>query len=246
MIKIENICKSYGNNLILRNINFEIKETSLTVILGLSGIGKSVLLRLISVLEKPQKGKVFLFGENMVDKREKHLLEIRKRIGYVFQENSLYDFMTVFENIAFPLYEHTDLNENQIIKKISVILRKLDLKGIEDKYPRDLSGGMKKRVGLARAIILGNKILLCDEPTSGLDPIRSNNIMKLIKTITEEFQMVTIITSHDLSNTLKFADRILLLNDKKIFDFSSTKSFLQSKELIVKEYLEGIYVHQES
>ncbi|MCK5179014.1 MAG: ATP-binding cassette domain-containing protein, partial [Candidatus Omnitrophica bacterium] len=200
MIRIEHLSKSFNGQVVLDDIDLQIQEGEILVILGESGTGKSVLLKSMMGLIKPDGGKILINGKEITQLAEKELLKIREKIGYLFQEGALYDFMNVFENIAFPLAEHTDLDQQAIEAKVKKVLEVVDLAGIERKYPSELSGGMKKRVGLARSIILGSKILFCDEPTSGLDPIRSRDISNLIRDISRGLKCTTVITSHDIRN----------------------------------------------
>ncbi|MCA9406791.1 MAG: ATP-binding cassette domain-containing protein, partial [Candidatus Omnitrophica bacterium] len=161
----------------------------------------------------------------------------RENIGYLFQEGALYDFMNVFDNIAFPLREHSRLSRKQIKEKIENILALIDLKGVEEKFPAELSGGMKKRVALARALILNSKILLCDEPTSGLDPIRSRDISELIRNVSKKIECTTIVTSHDIHNSFAMADRLVLIKDGKIVIDGTQEDLKASNIPFVQEFL---------
>ena len=168
---------------------------------------------------------------------ERGLLDLRKDIGYLFQEGALYDFMNVFENIAFPLREHTAFDGKTIREKVQNILKLIGLEGIEEKYPVELSGGMKKRVALARAIILDSKILLCDEPTSGLDPLRSRDISDLIRGVARKLRCTTVVTSHDIQNSLRIADRLALLQNGRIAATGTPAEFKVSDNIFVTEFI---------
>lgn len=239
MIKVENLSKSFNGQVILDDVSFVIGQGEILCLLGESGTGKSVLLKHLIGLLQPDAGRIFIEDEDITRLHEKALLKVRQRIGYLFQEGALYDFMSVFDNIAFPLREHTRLTEKQIKEKVQNILELIDLKGVEDKSPSELSGGMKKRVGLARAIILDSKIIFCDEPTSGLDPIRSRDITDLIKDVSKRLGCTTVITSHDMANAFRIADRLILLKNGKII-FNGTKEEIQQQEnSFINEFIGG-------
>ena len=238
MIRVEHLTKSFNVQVVLDDIDFEVQEGEILVILGGSGTGKSVLLKSMIGLVKPDSGKIWIDGDEITQLAEKELLKIRKEIGYLFQEGALYDFMNVFENIAFPLAEHTDLDKQAIESKVKNILEVVDLEGVERKYPSELSGGMKKRVGLARSIILGSKILFCDEPTSGLDPIRSRDISDLIKNISKKLRCTTVITSHDIRNALRVADRAALIRGGKIVAMGTQAQMEASSDTFVRAFIQ--------
>ncbi|OGX09812.1 MAG: ABC transporter ATP-binding protein [Omnitrophica WOR_2 bacterium GWA2_37_7] len=237
MIKISGVSKSFNGQPVLDDISLEVKENEILVILGESGTGKSVLLKNMIGLLKPDEGSIFIDSEDITKLSEKALLKIRKGIGYLFQEGALYDFMNVFENVAFPLKEHTSLKQQEIINKVQAVLKEIDLAGIERKYPSELSGGMKKRVALARAIILGSKILFCDEPTSGLDPIRSRDISDLIKDVSKRMGCSTVVTSHDIKNAFRIADRVALIHKGKIIAVGTPSDLKSSDDKFVREFI---------
>ena len=188
-------------------------------------------------LIRPDSGQVRIDGEHIDEYSERRLLTLRKSIGFLFQEGALYDFMNCYDNIAFPLREHTRLKEKEIREKISHVLSQLDLGAVEKKMPSELSGGMKKRVALARAIILDSKILFCDEPTSGLDPIRSRDISDLIRDVSRELKCTTVITSHDIQNSLRVADRLILIDKGKVLFDGDGDAFRRSQVKQVQEFL---------
>ncbi len=239
MISVSHLYKSFDEQAVLEDIHFEVSKGELLTIFGESGSGKSVLLKHLIGLLKPDRGTIEIEGRDITRMPEKELLALRKNMGYLFQEGALYDFMNVFENIAFPLKEHTDLTEGVIREKVRGILKVVDLEGVEGKYPSELSGGMKKRVGLARAAILGSKILLCDEPTSGLDPIRSRDISNLIREVSKRLGCTTLITSHDMDNSLRISDRIILIHDKKIAAMGTPQQLKTSGNPLVAEFIGG-------
>lgn len=237
MICISNVSKSFGDQRVLDGIDLQIQKGEILVVLGESGTGKSVLLKNIMGLLKPDQGSIAIDGVDIVNLKEKELLKIRKKIGYLFQEGALYDFMNVYENIAFPLREHEHLTSSAIKEKVHNILKLVDLSGVENKLPSELSGGMRKRVGLARSIILDSKILLCDEPTSGLDPIRSRDISDLIHDVSKKLNCTTVITSHDIQNSFRIADRVALVRQGKVIALGSPEDLKNSSNAFVQEFV---------
>jgi len=237
MIRIEHLFKSFSGQVVLDDINLEVKKGEILAILGESGTGKSVLLKHMMGLLLPDRGQIQIDGTEITRLSETELLKMRKSIGYLFQEAALYDFMNVFENIAFPLQEHTEYDQKTIAQKVKSILEMVDLKGAEQKYPSELSGGMKKRVGLARAIVLDSNILFCDEPTSGLDPIRSRDISDLIKDVSKKINCTTVVTSHDIGNAFRIADRLVLIRHGKIIASGTQAQLEASSDAFVKEFI---------
>jgi len=239
MIRIERLSKSFNGQLILDGVSLNIDAGEVFVILGESGTGKSVLLKHIMGLLRPDAGRIWIDDKEITSLPERKLLEMRKGIGYLFQEGALYDFMNVFENIAFPLQEHTDLDKEAIAAKVKSILEMVDLKGVEQKYPSELSGGMKKRVGLARSIVLDSKVLLCDEPTSGLDPIRSRDISDLIRGVSKKLKCTTVVTSHDIKNAFRIADRLVLIRYGKVVAVGDRMHLETSSDAFVQEFIQS-------
>ena len=237
MIRVQHLYKSFNDQRVLEDIDLQVKRGEILVILGESGTGKSVLLKHLIGLLKPDRGSVLVDGKDITKMSERGLLDLRKDIGYLFQEGALYDFMNVFENIAFPLREHTAFDGKTIREKVQNILKLIGLEGIEEKYPVELSGGMKKRVALARAIILDSKILLCDEPTSGLDPLRSRDISDLIRGVARKLRCTTVVTSHDIQNSLRIADRLALLQNGRIAATGTPAEFKVSDNIFVTEFI---------
>lgn len=237
MIRIQDLSKSFNGQVVLDKINLDIKTGEILAVLGESGTGKSVLLKHMIGLMKPDSGQIWIEGQEITRLSEKRLLKLRKDIGYLFQEGALYDFMNVFENVAFPLREHAQLTPAAIAQKVRRILKVVDLKDVEKKYPAELSGGMKKRVGLARAIILDSKILFCDEPTSGLDPIRSRDISDLIRDVSRNIKCTTVLTSHDIDNAFRVADRLVLIRGGKVVAIGSRAQLEASSDAFVQEFI---------
>jgi phospholipid/cholesterol/gamma-HCH transport system ATP-binding protein len=238
MIKVKKVFKRFDNNQeVLKDVNLEVKPGEILVILGESGSGKSVLLKHLIGVMKPDSGTIEIDGKDITQLPEKELLKMRENMGYLFQEGALYDFMTVYENTAFPLEEHTQLKPREIDKKVKDVLKVVGLQDAVWKSPPELSGGMKKRAALARAVILGSKILFCDEPTSGLDPIKSKDIWELIKNISRQLKCTTVVASHDIQNSLRTADRVVLIHDGKIAMAGTPAEWQQSNDPLVKAFL---------
>lgn len=210
-IEIKGLKKRFGENEVLRGVDLTVEEGEICVILGASGSGKSVLIKHIIGLLKPDEGSILVKGVDITRLSEKELNEVRKSFGMVFQSSALFDSMTVYENVAFPLIEHTRLSEKEIRKRVSEKLNILGLYNVEDKYPSELSGGMKKRVGLARAVILNPEIILYDEPTTGLDPITTMTVNEMILDAREKFKVTSIVISHDIGSAFMIADKIAFL-----------------------------------
>jgi len=240
MIQVHNLTKEFNGQKVLNDLSLDISQGELFVILGRSGTGKSVLLKHLIGLLKPDFGTIYIDHIEITTLSEQELLKVRQHMGYLFQEGALYDFMSVYENIAFPLMEHTDMKPKEIKKRVQEVLALVDLSGVEDKMPSELSGGMKKRTGLARAIALTTKVLFCDEPTSGLDPIRSRDISDLIRNISKKLNCTTIITSHDIDNTLRIADRVAILEEGKIIALGTPKEIQDSKIPFVQEFVQNV------
>lgn len=237
MITVKNLYKELNDQVILSNINLTVEKGEIVAILGESGAGKSVLLQHLIGLHRPTRGTIEINTIDITKLSEKELLRLRKNMGYLFQEGALYDFMNVAENVAFPLEEHTNLSESEIDKMVKDILKLVDLEGVENKFPVQLSGGMKKRAALARAIVLNSKILFCDEPTSGLDPILSQDISDLIKSISRKFQCTTVITSHDIRNSFRIADRVIIIHEGRLAAAGTPAELKSLDNAFVKEFI---------
>ena len=239
MIKVEGLYKKLGGQPVLEDITFDVKAGEIIAVLGLSGAGKTVLLKHLIGLFRPDKGRVVIDGVDIGSLSEEKLLKVRCNMGYLFQEGALYDFMDVFDNVAFPLREHTKLKSSEVALRVREVLKLVDLEGVESKFPDELSGGMKKRVGLARAIVLGAKVLLCDEPTSGLDPIRSHDISDLIRHVSQQIGSTTVMTSHDVNNSFRIASRLVIINECHIAAMGTAEQLRESHEPFVREFLQA-------
>jgi phospholipid/cholesterol/gamma-HCH transport system ATP-binding protein len=239
MIKVEGLYKELGGQPVLEDITFDVDGGEIIAVLGLSGAGKTVLLKHLIGLMRPDRGRVVIDGVDIDALSEDQLLKVRCNMGYLFQEGALYDFMDVYDNVAFPLREHTELKSDEITARVGEVLKLVDLEGVESKLPSELSGGMKKRVGLARAIVLGAKVLLCDEPTSGLDPIRSRDISDLIRHVSQQIGSTTVMTSHDVGNSFRIASRLIIINDCHIAAMGTAQQLKDSQEPFVREFLQA-------
>ncbi len=229
MIEIHDLHKSFGTKVVLRGVNLKIEDGERLVIIGRSGCGKSVLLKHVINLLQPDKGYILVDEIAIRKVGQKDLFFLRKQFGFLFQGAALFDSMTVAENISLPLVEHTHLSQDEIDKKVAEKLELVGLPGIEKLKPSELSGGMKKRVGLARAIILDPKYILYDEPTTGLDPIMAANIDKLIVELSERLNVTSIVVTHDMQSVEKIADRVVMLHNGKII-YSGTVTDLKTTD----------------
>lgn len=210
-IKLEDVHKSYGSNHVLRGVDMEAYRGRINVVIGGSGAGKTVLMRQVIALEKPDSGRIFIDGEDITGLGEMKLGPVRRKFGMVFQHAALFDSMSTFDNVAFPLREHTKLGRKEIRDRVMQKLAILGLEGAHDRYPSDLSGGMRKRVGVARALILEPQIIIYDEPTTGLDPVAARNVDRLIAETAEKFDVTSLVISHDMTTTFAVGDHISLL-----------------------------------
>jgi phospholipid/cholesterol/gamma-HCH transport system ATP-binding protein len=237
MIEITGLKKSFNGHPVLNGIDLKVEKNQIVSIIGESGSGKSVFLKLVMGFLIPDEGKIIVNGTDINLLSEKELLELRKNIGYLFQESALFDFMTVYDNLAFSLRENTRFSELEIKKKVKDALYRVELHNIEEKLPEELSGGMKKRIGIARAIIMEPKIFLCDEPTAGLDPNKSLSIMQLISGIARSLKSASIIVSHDVSNVLRFSDTIALLYGGKLITKGTKEEICKTQQKEVRQFL---------
>jgi phospholipid/cholesterol/gamma-HCH transport system ATP-binding protein len=239
MIRLIDIYKSFGDQHVLEGLNLDIPRGAITVIIGSSGTGKSVLLKILMGLLMPDKGQVLIEGKDLVKLSNEKQSEMRKRFGFLFQGAALFDSMNVEDNVAFPLWEHTKMNETEIHQKVVEILAQVGLKNIGHKMPSELSGGMKKRVGLARALVLEPEVVLYDEPTTGLDPILSDSIDKLILDTQKRLNITSVVVSHDIQATIKIADKIAMLHEGRILEEGSPEHFRASQNTFVQRFLTG-------
>ncbi|MCF7816518.1 MAG: ABC transporter ATP-binding protein [Kiritimatiellales bacterium] len=242
MIRFENVTKKLGGKTVLNDISFEVGEGETFVIVGLSGAGKSVTLKHMIRLMVPNSGNVVIDGETINGLSRAALREVRTKFGVLFQSSALLQWMSVIDNIALPLREHTRMGEEEILQKVDEKLRMLNLGDAGDKFPADLSGGMQKRVGLARAIIMNPKIVLYDEPTSGLDPVTSRRIDDLIVGMRKELGITSVVVTHDLHSALAIGSRIMMLHKGHIVENATPEEFIRSKDETVQSFLEAQYI----
>jgi len=239
MIEIINLCKKFNSHQVLDNLNLTINTGETTVIIGRSGCGKSVLLKHIIGLLRPDSGQIIIDGNDVGMMDEKELSALRMRFGMLFQGAALFDSMNVRDNVAFNLIEHTSANAAEIGKAVKESLALVGLKSIEDKKPAELSGGMRKRVGLARAICLKPQIILYDEPTTGVDPIMGDAINDLIIELHNKLKITSIAVTHDMTSAYKIADRIAMLYNGKIIAVGTPDEIKSAKDPIVRQFITG-------
>jgi phospholipid/cholesterol/gamma-HCH transport system ATP-binding protein len=239
MIEVVDVYKSLNGLEVLRGINLSIDKGKTTVILGASGAGKTVFMKHIIGLLKPDRGSIYVDNVDITRLKEKELAHVRKKFGMLFQEGALFDSLNVGENVAFPLQEHTKLSIEAIYKIVREKLEQVGLYGIEDKYPNELSGGMKRRVALARAMALNPEILLFDEPTTGLDPIMKTVINDLIIDTQKRANLTCIAITHDIATTFQIAHKIAMIYEGVIVEEGLPEEFKRSTNPVVQKFLEG-------
>lgn len=239
MIELQNLHKSFGAKVVLNGLNLTIKDGETLVIIGRSGIGKSVLLKHISGIMEPDEGKIVIDGTDIFSLSSREQSSFRLSIGMLFQGAALFDSLNVRENVGFSLYEHTKMAEAEIREKVHEKLGRVGLEDVEDLMPAELSGGMKKRVGLARAICNEPKIILYDEPTTGLDPINSDVINELILAMQKQLKVTSVVVTHDMTSAYKVANRIAMLHDGKIIAIGTVDEMKNSKNPMVQQFITG-------
>jgi phospholipid/cholesterol/gamma-HCH transport system ATP-binding protein len=236
---INGLCKSFGDNHILKDFNLELIKGKSTVVLGKSGSGKSVLIKCIIGLIKPEKGSIHIFGQNIPDLNHDELDQIRAKVGFLFQSNALYDSMTVRENLEFPLRRHwLEVSQNEVDTMVINALADVGLAHTIDMMPIELSGGMRKRVALARTLILKPEIILYDEPTTGLDTITSKEIIELMIEIQQKYNTTSLIISHDMNCVRMASDKVVMLIDGRCYAEGTYKELSRSVDPKVKLFFE--------
>ncbi len=238
-IDLHKLYKTFNSNQVLQGLDLTIAAGEILTILGGSGTGKSVLLKLIIGLLKPDAGQILVDGEDIVPLQEEELLKVRRKVGMLFQGAALFDSMSVMENVSFPLREHTRMTEGEVRDRVREVLALVGMDGVEEKLPSELSGGMRKRVGLARAIALTPRIVLYDEPTTGLDPRNVDKINELITTLRAKLQVTSVVVTHDIQSALRISDRVALLSDGRIADAGTPAEIAQAEHPVVQEFLAG-------
>ena len=239
MIKIVNLYKSFGQNKVLQGVDLTIERGETIVIIGQSGSGKSVLVKHLIGIIKPDRGNIFVDGVEIVNLKEDELHKIRRKFGMLFQGAALFDSMTVAQNVSFGLERYTDYLPGKIQEVVEESLAKVGLKGVENLMPHELSGGMKKRVGLARAIAYWPEIILYDEPSTGIDPIRADAIINLIDRMKKELKVTSVIITHDMTSSYKVADRIAMLYGGKIIEIGTPEEIKRSENQVVQQFIHG-------
>jgi phospholipid/cholesterol/gamma-HCH transport system ATP-binding protein len=239
MIAVRGLKKSLGSQEILRGVEMSVAAGETLVLVGRSGGGKSVLLKNLIGLMRPNEGEIWVDGQNIIGLSERQLAAIRRKAGMLFQGSALFDSMTVEENIAFPLREAGERDEGVIKQKIAEMLEVIELDGQQKKMPVNLSGGMKKRVGLARAIINRPSCILYDEPTAGLDPVVSDSINRLIRRLQERYRVTSVVVTHDMKSAFHVADHIAYLHEGRIYFYGSPAEIQASTDPLIQDFLIG-------
>ena len=239
MIQLTDLHKTFGSQKVLNGLNLTVPDGEITAIIGPSGEGKSVLLRHIIGLMQPDSGQISVDGENIIGIRRSEMNRIREKFGMLFQNAALFDSMNVFENVAFPLQEKTSLSKDEIRTRVLSALEDVGLKNVEQKFTDELSGGMKKRVGLARALLLNPKIILFDEPTTGLDPIIKRAIHQLIRETHAKFGFTAVIVSHEIPDIFDIAQNVAMLFRGEILQFGTADEIRNSTHPVVKQFISG-------
>lgn len=240
-IRIRGLHKTFGPQHVLRGLDLDIERGKINIIIGGSGQGKSVLMKHLMGLLKPDSGQIYVDGLDVVPLSDVEMAKLRRKFGMVFQYAALFDSQNVVENIAFPLIERYKLSRDEIMARVRELLKRLDLErvdGIEQKFPAELSGGQRKRVGLARALIDRPEILLYDEPTTGLDPVATKNVDEMIQTTSRDFGVTSVVISHDMASTFRIGDRVSMLYDGRILVTGPAQDVLRAPDAPVREFVE--------
>jgi phospholipid/cholesterol/gamma-HCH transport system ATP-binding protein len=238
VLKLEHLAKSFGSLQVLKNINIDVKKGETIVVLGKSGTGKSVILKCIIGLITPDSGNIYAFNENVLKLNYSQMKVLRKKLGFLFQSGALYDSMTVRQNLEFPLDRHPEMKKIDHAKKIKEVLESVGLYEAIDKMPSELSGGMKKRIALARTLVLEPDMILYDEPTTGLDPVTSHEISLLIRKMQKDYEVTTIVVTHDIACARLVADRIVVLKDGEFFMEGTFDELSKSEDDFVRGFFE--------
>jgi len=242
-VQFEEVHKSFGSKQVLQGITFDIRRGETMVVLGGSGSGKSVLLRHIIGLHRPDRGRVLVEGEDIVAYDEDELVPVRKKIGMLFQGGALFDSMNVADNVGYGLREHTNLSEGEIVEAVRQKLALVELSGVEHLMPSELSGGMRKRVALARSIAMEPRGILYDEPTTGLDPVTAATINDLIRSMQERLQVTSVVVTHDIHSALYVGDRIAFLFEGRMLFVGTVDEAKRSPEPALRQFLSGRVHH---
>ena len=239
LISFQKVCKAFGAKQILVNVDIEILEGETLTIIGGSGTGKSVFLKLLLGVLNPDKGAVFFRGKNVSDMKEKDLIEMRSHMGMLFQGAALFDSLTVGQNVAYPLKVHFDYDDDKVENIVAECLQMVGLPGIEDMMPADLSGGMRKRIGLARAIATHPDVILYDEPMTGLDPANTQRIAKLIRELQQKLSVTSVVVTHDMEFAFSISNRMAMLHQRKFSFVGTVDEARSSLNPVVQNFLQG-------
>jgi len=237
--RIENVGVHYGQKIVLHNLSLDIVEGAITCIIGLSGAGKSTILRLLNGLRRPDHGRVIVQGTDISALPEHELIEVRRQIGFAFQFAALFDSLSIGDNVALPLREHTTLGEDEIRKRVDATLESVGLAGVYDRFPAELSGGMVKRAGFARAVVTGPKCVLYDEPTTGVDPIITHVLTELILQLSSRLGGTAVVVSHDLASIFRMADYVAMLFEGAVVAYGTVEEIKQSANPVLQQFLQG-------
>ena len=239
MIRVDNVWKSFGNQEVLRGVSFEVQPGEFVALIGSSGGGKSLLLKLLAGLLKPDRGRVWVAGKDVAALSRRELESLRSRLGFVFQGGALFDSMTVYNNVAFPLREKTSLGDKDIYRKV---MRELELVGLREaarKYPAQLSGGMLKRVALARALVRDPELLLFDEPTTGLDPVVSRAMLELFGSVHRQLKLTGLLVSHEIPRIFEIVQQVAMLHEGRVIAVEPPDRLCASPEPVVQQFVNG-------
>jgi phospholipid/cholesterol/gamma-HCH transport system ATP-binding protein len=239
IIIVRDLRRSFGSQQVLKGVNLDCPRSKITTIVGPSGCGKTVLLKHLMLLLRPDSGQIIIDGVDVTRLSSRALDAVREKFGVLFQAGALFDSMTVFENVAFPLVEKTRMTRDEIAQRVFEMLRQVGLEGMENKYPSELSGGMQKRVALARALIHRPKILMLDEPTTGLDPTRTSSIHRLVRRTQQNFGLTVVMVSHDVPQVFEVSDQIAFMHDGKMELVGSVPEVMSSDNQNFKRFLAG-------
>jgi len=239
MIKIVDLHKSFNHTGVLNGVNIEVEKGETMVIIGQSGSGKSVLIKHLIGILKPDRGEIYVDGEEITRLREDELQRITRKFGMLFQGSALFDSLTVAQNVSFGLERYSDCSSQEIQEVVKESLAKVGLRGVENLMPYELSGGMKKRVGLARAIAYRPEIILYDEPSTGIDPIRADAILELINVMKRELKVTSIVITHDMVSSYKVADRMAMLFEGRIIETGTPNEVKSSKNQVIQQFIHG-------
>ncbi|MDD5730127.1 MAG: ABC transporter ATP-binding protein [Candidatus Omnitrophica bacterium] len=240
MIEIVNLSKSFNSHKVLNKLNLQVERGQTLVVIGRSGCGKSVMLKHIVGVLRPDSGKIFFDGRNILELKDKEFNKIRMKIGMVFQGGALFDSLSVGENVGFNLIEHENMDPKQVLERAEESLSMVGLSGIESLMPSELSGGMKKRVALARAICTKPDVILYDEPTTGVDPITADSINELIRSLHDKLKVTSIVVTHDMKSAYRIADRIAMLYQGKIIFEGTPEEVQKTDHPIVHQFINGL------